>query len=190
MDFLGVILLAALAFGCCYLFDKGFSGIFRSKTQHKSGMAVKVNKRYMAFGAILITLGVAAVLAGIQANMVLLIGGIIVGIAGICMVVYYVTFGIYYDYESFILSTFSKKSLTYRYSQIRSQQLYNVSGNTVIELHMTDGKNISLQAAMPGIYDFMDTAFSGWCKQKGIDPAACDFYDPENSCWFPNMEDV
>ena len=55
---------------------------------------------------------------------------------------------------------------------------------------MTDGKNISLQAAMPGIYQFLDYAFSGWCRQKSIDPAACSFHDPENSCWFPPMEEA
>lgn len=190
MKILGLILLAALTFGVCFLFDKGFTGVFRSKAQHKSGMAVRVNKRYAAFGVIMIALGVAAVLAGLSDSTVLVVGGIIVGVIGICLTVYYVTFGIYYDHDSFILSTFSKRSLTYQYNQIRSQQLYNVSGNTIIELHMTDGKNISLQAAMPGVYDFLDTAFHGWCRQKGIDSATCSHYDPDNTCWFPPMEEA
>lgn len=189
MNFLSIILLAALAFGCCFLFDKGFTGIFRNKAQHKSGLSVRVNKRYLAFGVILIALGVAALLAGIPSEPLLWVCGIIIILIGICLSVYYITFGIYYDQESFILSTFGKKSLTYQYNQIRTQQLYQVSGSTVIELHMTDGKNISLQASMPGIYDFLETAFHGWCRQKNINSFECSHYDPDNSCWFPPMEE-
>ena len=54
MDFLGVILLAALVFGLCFLADKGFTKTFRGKAQHQSGLSVRVNKRYGAFGVIMI----------------------------------------------------------------------------------------------------------------------------------------
>ena len=138
----------------------------------------------------MIALAFAGVMAGIPNEPVLVGGGIIGGLIGICLVVYFVTFGIYYDQESFILSTFGKKSRTYQYNQIRSQQIYIVSGATIIELHMTDGKNISLQAAMPGIYDFLEIAFHGWCRQKGVNSFECSHYDPDKSCWFPPMEDA
>ena len=37
---------------------------------------------------------------------------------------------------------------------------------------------------------FLDTAFTGWCAQRGIDPAACGFHDTDNSCWFPKVEEM
>jgi hypothetical protein len=59
----------------------------------------------------------------------------------------------------------------------------------VIELYFDDGNTLMLQSNMDGTYAFLDHAFVRWCAQKGIDPAACDFHDPENSLWFPNREE-
>lgn len=183
-----MLVVIAAVFGLCFLADKGFQRIFRGKVQHASGLSVKLNKRYGAFGAILIALGVAAFFAGLNGTMVLLIGGPIVLLMGIGLAVYYLSFGVYYDSDSFIYSSFGKKSVTYRYNQIEGQMLYAINGGHIIELHMTDGKAVSLQSTMIGVYPFLDKAFAGWCHQKSIDPETCEFYDKENSCWFPNVE--
>ena len=188
MQYLAVLIVAALVFGICYLLDKGFEKAFRSKPQHKSGLAVRPHKRYAAFGAILIALGTASIFAGLS-NTLLLVGGIVVLILGIGLIVYYTTFGVFYDEDSFIYTTFGKKSVEYYYRDIKCQQLYILQGgNTIIELHMKDGRAISLQSAMLGVYAFLDTAFAGWCRQKGINSDNCDFYNPANSCWFPTEE--
>ena len=185
MEYVFVILVAALVFGLCYLVDKAFTRVFRSKAQHMSGLAVRVSKRYGSFGVIFVALGVAAVFAGAGEGWVLLTGGILVALMGVSFAVHYLTFGIFYDEESFLLSKFGRKSISYRYNQIKGQQLY-VSGNTLlIELHMTDGKVVTLQSGMDGVYPFLDKAFEGWCRQKGIDPESCEFHDPANSLWFP-----
>ena len=60
MPYLAVLLVAALVFGVCYLFDKGFEKMFRSQAQHYSGLSVRLNKRYAAFGAVFIAIGAAA----------------------------------------------------------------------------------------------------------------------------------
>ena len=185
---IAMLIVAAAVFGLCFLVDKGFQKIFRGKVQHASGLSVKLNKRYGAFGVILVALGVAALFAGLNGTTILLIGGPIVALMGVGLTVYYLTFGIYYDSDSFIYSSFGKKSITYNYNQIEGQMLYAINGGHIIELHMTDGKAVSLQSSMIGVYPFLDKAFAGWCHQKSIDPAACDFYDPDNSCWFPNVE--
>ena len=190
MEFLAVILLAAAAFGLCYLADQGFTRLFRGKAQHKTGLSVRVNKRYGAFGVILFALGMAAILAGVSGELVLLIGGIVVLLVGIVLTVYYLTFGIFYDDDSFILTTFGRRSVTYYYRDIQAQQLYSASGNIVIELHMRGGRVISLQAGMIGVYPFLDHAFAGWCRQKGIAPEDCSFHDTQNSCWFPPVEEA
>ena len=189
MQYLAVLLIAALVFGVCYLFDKGFEKLFRSQAQHYSGLSVRLNKRYAAFGAILITLGVAAFFTGMESGLVLKIGGILVVLMGAALVVYYATFGIFYDEDSLILTTFGKRSSTYRYRDIKGQKLYIIQGGSVVvELHMADGRSVNLQSAMVGAYPFLDHAFAAWCRQTGRDPEDCEFHDPSQSLWFPTEE--
>jgi len=190
-QFIPIILVAAAIFGICYLVDKAFSKLFRSKAQHRSGMAVRANKRYGVFGVVLTVLGIMAVCIGITDGPVLIWGGVFVVLMGICMAVYYLSFGIFYDGESFLLQRFGKKDVTYFYRDILGQKLYLIQGgNIVVELHMADGSAVSLQSAMDGVYPFLDTAFAAWCMQTGRDPLTCDFHDPRQSLWFPTVEDV
>ena len=186
-----ILLIAAAVFGLCFAVDKAFTKLFRSKAQHRSGMAVRANKRYGLFGVILSVLGVMAICVGISDGSVLLWGGIIVLLMGICLAVYYLSFGLFYDGETFLLSRFGKKDITYRFDQIQGQKLYLVQGgNIIIELHMTDGNTVSLQSTMDGVYPFLDTAFAAWCLQTGRDPQSCDFHDPSQSLWFPTVEET
>ena len=190
MQYLTVLVVCALVFGVCYLFDKGFEKLFRSQAQHYSGLSVRLSKRYAAFGAILIALGTAALFAGLNSNMLLLIGGIVVLLMGAALVVYYATFGIFYDNDSFILTTFGKRSQTYRYRDIQGQRLYVIQGGTMlVELYLADGRSVSLQSTMTGTEDFLNHAFRCWCRQTGRDPESCDFHDTASFQWFPSMED-
>ena len=191
MTFFLILLIAAAVFGLCFAVDKAFSKLFRSKAQHRSGMAVRANKRYGLFGVILSVLGVVAVCVGISDGSVLLWGGIIVLLMGVCLAVYYLSFGVFSEGETFLLSRFGKKEVTYRFSDIKGQKLYLVQGgNVVIELHMADGNTVSLQSTMDGVYPFLDTAFAAWCLQTGRDPQSCDFHDPSQSLWFPTVEET
>lgn len=183
-----IILVAAATFGVCFAADKGFTKVFRGKTQHKSGLSVRANKRYAVVGLLLVVLGVAAVFNGLRGEWLLLAGGCLLLVLGICLVVFYMTFGIFYDGESFVLTTFGKKSTTYRFADIQAQQLYTSYGNVIIELHMTDGRTAQLHANMEGVYPFLDKAFAGWLAQKGLTVEECAFHDPQNSCWFPPVE--
>ena len=191
MTFFLILLIAAAVFGLCFAVDKAFAKLFRSKAQHRSGMAVRANKRYGLFGVILSVLGIMAVCVGIADGPVLLWGGIVVLLMGAALAVYYLSFGVFYDGETFLLSRFGKKEVTYRFSDIKGQKLYMVQGgNVIIELHMADGGTVSLQSTMDGVYPFLDTAFAAWCLQTGRDPQSCDFHDPSQSLWFPTVEDV
>ncbi|MDD6200175.1 MAG: hypothetical protein PUB93_02775 [Firmicutes bacterium] len=189
MQWLGVLLVAALVFGACRLIDKGFTKLFRSQAQHLSGLSVRLSKKYAAAGLILFVLGVSAIFTGIRSGVILAVCGGILAAAGICLVVYYMTFGVFYDGEGFLLTTFGRKTSGYRYQDIRCQQLYNAGGQIVIELYLTDDRTVQLQASMTGVYPFLDKAFEGWCRQRGIRAEDCAFHDPGNSCWFPPMED-
>ena len=191
MTFFLILLIAAAVFGLCFAVDKAFAKLFRSKAQHRSGRAVRANKRYGLFGVILSVLGIMAICVGISDGSVLLWGGVIVLLMGIFLAVYYLSFGVFYDGETFLLSRFGKKEVTYRFSEIKGQKLYLVQGgNVIIELHMEDGGTVSLQSTMDGVYPFLDTAFAAWCMQTGRDPQNCDFHDPSQSLWFPTVEEV
>lgn len=191
MDILFILLFGAAMFGLCFLVDILFKKLFRSKKQHITGKSVRLTKRYGSFGALMVTLAVASIFAWLNgAEWILGAGGGLILIVGIGLIVYYLTFGIYYDDDSFLYHTFGKRGVTYEYGDIIGQKLYTASGNIVVELHMKDGKTVAIQSTMEGPYTFLDEAFAGWCRQTEHDPENCEFHDPSNSQWFPTMEDV
>ena len=185
------LLIVAAVFGTCYLVDRAFTKAFRSKAQHRSGLAVRAAKRYGLFGLVLTVLGVLAISLGVGKSPLLLFGGIFVLLMGLAMAIYYLTFGIFYDGETFLVSRLGKKDRVYRYDQIQGQKLYLLNGgNILVELYLNDETTVSLQSTMDGIYPFLDTAFAGWCLETSHDPQDCDFYDPSQSHWFPTVEDL
>jgi hypothetical protein len=184
-----IILVAVVTFGICYLFDKGFQKYFRNKKQHRSGLAVLLNKMYSIAGVLLSVLGVIAVVNGAVENNILLYGGLLVLLVGVSLCIYHLSFGIFYDEDSFVYTAFGKKDITYRHSDILAQKLYVITGGSiVVELHMVDGKAVSVQSNMNGAYPFLDAAFNGWCRQKGVEPESCQFHDPANHLWFPSED--
>lgn len=191
MKFAAVVIVAAAVFGLCYLADKGFVKVFRSQAQHKSGLSVRLSKRYGSIGLLVAVLGVAALIVGIDGKegwALPVCGGLLI-VTGLGLAIYYLSFGVFYDADGFVLTNFGKHSVTYAYKDIRCQQLYVGHGQIVLELHLTDGKHVQLNSNMEGIYPFLDYAFERWCEQTGRSRENCDFYDPDNSCWFPPMED-
>ena len=184
-----VLIVILGTFLLCWLADKGFTRFFRSQPQHKSGKAVRLSKYYGVAGLVLVILGVSAIFAGLRESVwILWAGGSVIVLTGIGLLVYFLTFGVYYDEDTFLLTTFGRRSAVYRYSQIKNQQLYNNGGQTLIELYLGDGRSVQLQSSMTGTYDFLDTAFAGWCAQRGKKKEDCPFYDPDNSIWFPPVE--
>ena len=191
MSTLFVLLVAAAIFGICFAVDKAFVKVFRSKAQHRSGMAVRANKLYGLAGLILSILGILGLLTGLGNNALLMVGGLLVLALGIALVAYYLSFGVFYDGETMLICAFGKKDREYYFREILGQKLYLVQGgNIIVELHMADGSAVSLQSSMEGVYTFLDTAFAAWCLQKGYDPQSCAFHDPSQSLWFPTVEDV
>lgn len=184
------LIIIILTFALCFGLDKGFTKLFRSQPQHLSGKAVRLHKYYGLGGILLTVLGIGAIFTGIREPMVVLtVGGGLILAVGIGLIVYFLTFGVFYDEDSFLLTTFGKKTGLYRFSQIKSQKLYNNAGQTLIELYLSDGRSIQLQSTMTGAYEFLDHAFAAWCVQRGKKPEDCPFHDPDNSLWFPSVEE-
>jgi hypothetical protein len=188
MEILFVVIVAALVFGVCFLIDKGFTRLFRSQAEHASGKAVRLSKRYGSIGLIIAVVGLGALFTGLQNGWLLVAGGAVMVLLGLGLVIYYMSYGVFYDTDTFLFMTLGKKNVTYRYADITAQQLYNNQGHMLIELHMADGKVVQLQSTMNGCYAFMDHAFAAWCRQTGKTQEDCPFYNPENSCWFPPVE--
>lgn len=189
MEIIPALVVAGTTFGICYLVDRFFTKTFRSRAQHRSGLSVRVSRRYAVFGLILAFLGICAIFTGLRSGAVLVIGGVIAVLMGAGLIGYYITFGVFYDADSFLLTTFGKKSVIYRFSDIKHQRLYAITGgSTVIELHLKDGNALSLQSTMDGTFPFLDHAFAAWCRQTGRNPDDCDFHDPSQSLWFPMEE--
>ena len=190
MQAIVILLIAALVFAICWGVDKLFTGLFRSKAQHRSGLAVRASKRYGIFGVMFSVLGILGIVTGMVGEQVLLWAGVVVLLMGIGLAVHYLSYGIFYDGESFLLCRFGRRSQEHRYSEIVSQKLYVITGgSTVIELTLTDGSTVSVQSTMEGVYPFMDTAFAGWCLETGHQMDQCDFYDPSKSWWFPHEKE-
>lgn len=188
MPIIATLIIGGICFGIFWLLDQGFTKLFRNQAQHKSGQAVRLNKRYCSFGLILFVLGVGCLFAVKTSGKIMLAAGILILLVSVGMIVYYMTFGVFYDEDGFVLTTFGRKSTTYAYKDICGQMLYSGSGNVIVELHMQDKRTVHLPVSMDGAYAFLDTAFAGWLAQTGREKEACDFYDPANSCWFPNMQ--
>ncbi len=181
----GILILAIITFGVCFAADKGFQSMFRSTPQHMDGRSVRLHRWVGLAGLALVLLGVLGIMAGISANWLLIAGGAFLAVVGLGLCIYYLAFGIYYDDHSFVRMTFGRKSATFEYGQIKAQQLYITQGKVLVELYMQDGQVVQLQAGLTGRDEFLDQAFTGWLKQKGLRKEDCDFHDPENNCWFP-----
>ena len=188
---MGYLFLAALTFGAMYLLDKGFTKFFRSKQQHRSGTAVRLKKGYGTAAVVLCVLAAVAVIQYVATGTALMLAcGVIIALTGLGLGIYYLRVGIFYDEDSFLSTSFTGRDVTWRYRDIVGQKLYQLQGGThVVELHMTDGTAVSVQTSMEGAYDFLDRAAHARFRQLGINSAECSWFAPENSCWFPPVED-
>ena len=136
-----------------------------------------------------IVMGVACLFAAPNQGAIMWIAGAILVLGGAALVAWYLSFGVFYDAEAFLVTNLFKKAGRYTYGQIKAQQLYTASGNVLIELHLTDGTAVQLQSTMEGTYAFMEFAFYRWLEVTGRFKSDCDFYQPEQSCWFPPVEE-
>ena len=187
-EYIALAIVAGAVIGVCVLVDWLFKKIFRSQSQHQSGTAVRLNKRYGTAGLILLVFGVSVLFVGIPDNWQFIVASVLFMVVGAGLVVYYLSYGVFYDEDSFVLTTFGKKSKTYAYKNIQGQQLYvTTGGGVVVEIYMDDGRTFQIQSAMTGGFEFLDKAFSAWLRQTGRKQEDCEFYDPDNSCWFPKV---
>ena len=184
------LLIAAATFGVMFLLDKGLTKLFRSREQHRSGKAVRLNKRYGVFSLVLMILGVLGIGFGItEPSPMLILAGSLVVPGGAALGIYYMTHGIFYDKDTFLYTTFGNRSCSCRYADIRGQKLYQLQGGGyLVELYLTDGTAVPVQTGMVGALDFLDHASHARMRHLGLNSHECDWYDPEKASWFPEEE--
>lgn len=192
MQYLALLILAALVFALCFALDKVFVKLFRNKTQHQSGMALRANKRYGSIGLVVAFFGIAGLLSGLGGQKLMLFAGAVLMVTGMGLIIYYLSFGVFYDEDTLLCSAFGRKDRVYRFGDIQGQKLYRIQGgNILVELYMTDGNTIHIQpGTMDGAEAFLNHAYAAWQRQKKLTPEDCTFHDASNSIWFPIMEDT
>ena len=189
MTWMTYLIVIAMTFGVLFLLDWGFHKLFRKEHEYNTGMSVHLNKRYLVAGILLAVLGVAMLGQLTKGfNWILVLAAAVLEIMGIGLLVYYNTFGIFFDKETFIYRAFRHKAATYRYEDIRSQQLFTTAGGIMVEVDLADGSVMSLQSNMDGMYTFLDHACFARMRQMNVEPRECKWFDKSNSCWFPPRE--
>lgn len=189
MQIVAFLIFIGLIFGLCFLVDKLFTRLFRNRKEHRSGLAVHYNKRTALFGLLLAVLGIFSTITGVEKSRFLLIGGIVVLIGGILLLAYYLSFGIYYDDKTILVSGFLKKNRSFAYGDIVHQTVLIAGGSLMAEVYFENGSAITVQAHMDGGIAFLDYAFARWCEVKGLNPKECAFHDPSKFRWFPAEEE-
>ena len=185
------LLVIAATFGVMFLLDKGLTKLFRSRDQHRSGTAVRLKKHYGILSLAMMALGALGIITFFaDGNIILLLGGVLVLPGGAALGLYYLTHGIFYDNDTFLYTTFGNRSVSYRYADIVAQKLYEIQGGTLlVELHMTDGKAVSVQTTMEGAKTFLDKAAHARMRQLGLNSHECSWFDETEGRWFPPVED-
>ena len=188
---MGYLLVIAATFGAMFLIDKGLTKLFRSRDQHHSGTAVRLKKHYGILSLAMIILGVLGILTFFfDGNVILLLGGVLVAPGGAALGIYYLTHGIFYDDDSFLYVTFGNNAREYRYADIQGQKLYEIQGGTLlVELHMGDGRAVSVQFSMEGAPSFLDKAAHARMRQLGLNSHECSWFDESQGRWFPPVEE-
>ena len=185
------LLIMAATFGVMFLLDKGLTKLFRGRQQHRSGTAVRLKKHYGILSLALMILGALGIVTYFSdRSLLLLVGGILVFPGGAVLGIYYLTHGIFYDSEGFLYTSFGNRSEEYRYADIRAQKLYEVQGGTLlVELHMANGRTVSVQTTMEGAPAFLDKAAHARMRQLGLNSHECGWFDESKGQWFPPLED-
>ena len=185
------LLIIAATFGVMFLLDKGLTKLFRNRDQHRSGTAVRLKKHYGILSLAMMILGVLGILTFFfDGNVILLLGGVLVAPGGVVLGIYYLTHGIFYDNDTFLYVSFGNRSVSYRYADIVAQKLYEIQGGTLlVELHMTDGKAVSVQTSMEGAKTFLDKAAHARMRQLGLNSHECQWFDETEGRWFPPVEE-
>ena len=185
MKYVLYLLLIAVIFGLVALVDFVFGKLFPKAKVKKTEKAVRAPRYSFIVGILIVFLGIMGLLFYTEADVFLRIGMVIAMVMGLYMAVNYISFGIFYDDETFTYRTLTKKAVTFRYADITGQRSFLARSGLNVTL-LAGETEVPLNGSMQGVADFMNHAFFAWCRQKGLDPDAQE-YDPRTLRYFPEV---
>lgn len=189
MNYIFYLLFIAAIFGLIALLDFLFHKLFPKSKVEQSSQVVRLPRYSSILGLLMALLGIIALLfLPLEGQWVLQFGCVLVLVMGLCMLVNYFRFGIFYDDECFVYRTTTRKARTYRYEDITGQRSFLARSGLNTSLYVGDDE-IQLYDAMQGLDSFLNKAFYGWCRAKGLDPDKVP-HDPRSLTYFPDPEDA
>lgn len=181
MKYVLLALCLASAFGLCFLADRLIARVRRMAQMRRQ---VRLGLRY-PIGACLLLAGAAIAVLVWRA----LGNGLLWAAAAlfVCLAIYlfacYARVRITYTPEGF---TFRHgRSLHFTFDQITGQRVA-IGPRSVCLVLCAGGLDLVLTDRMQGLLPFLSTAYAGWCRQKGLDPASQSWHDPDAWQWFPD----
>lgn len=186
VSFLFVILFMALVFGLCFLVDKGAARLI---ARARAASSVRPPLRYPVLAAALILAAVGCVVFAVVKQSWLYGAAAAVFLAiGVYALVYYRATGISYTDTHFTFRS-GKRRRTFAFGDIEGQRVAVAKTGVCLVLCL-GAEQVVLYSSMQGFGPFLDSAFQGWCRAKGLDPAGQIWHDPANQQWFPDQPDA
>lgn len=182
MKYVIYILLIAVIFGLFALVDFLFKKLFPRSEAEKNGQAVRLPRYSSILGLVIALLGLIGLLF-LEGGWAVRLGCAVVLVMGLCLLASFFRFGIFYDGDSFVYRTLTRKAKTYYYKDITGQRSFVARSGLNILLYV-DGDEIQLYSAMQGLDVFLRTAFQGWCAARGLDPETTK-HDSSVLAYFP-----
>lgn len=182
MQYFFLILFAGLVFGLCFLIDRGMG---RLRRRLAKAPVVRPPLGYPILAAALLLAAIPVVCFSLRARQWLFLGvaALFLLFAGYAMFLF-CSAAIFYTEDTFTLPGSSKN--TYRYEQIQGQRV-GISRHAVCLVLCLGQEELVLRGNMLGFGSFLEAAFAGWCRQKGLDPTAQAWHDPTAYQWFPDQ---
>ena len=84
---------------------------------------------------------------------------------------------------AYLTSTTEAVNNTFTYGEIKGQRSFANRAGVNVLLYVGD-EDVYLYSAMKGTRGFMETAFNGWCRSRGIDPETVSPPNPDAMTWF------
>ncbi len=182
MQYLFLLFFAGLVLGLCFLIDRGIGRLHRRLAK---APVVRPPLGYPILAAVLLLAAIPVAYFSLRARQWLFFGVAAVFLLFAGYAIYlFCSAAISYTADTFTLPGPGKK--TYRYAQIQGQRV-GISRRAVCLVLCLGQEEVVLRGNMLGFLPFLDVAFAGWCRQKGLDPAAQTWHDPTAYQWFPDQ---
>lgn len=184
MKYFFLLLFAALVFGLCFLVDKLTGRLWEKAVRSP---VVRLPLRYPVAAALLTLTGVGVGIYAVMKRSVLFgVGAAVLLALAVYFLYCYRRMGIDYDGEGF---TFRKGRVSQRFAfgAIDGQRVA-VSRRSFCLVLCLGRDEVVIYGNMQGVRPFLDAAYQGWCRAKGLDPAAQDWHNPADFRWFPDQQ--